>query len=101
LLRNSLHVGAMTSSIVCLTSNCSFCGGALLTGARPDARDISARDPHLCGGEDIRFGMRYTDVAAKEEDGTPVLDLTRAGALQPDIGDRQEQGWTERGEERE
>jgi hypothetical protein len=51
--------------------------------------------------EDIRFGMRYTDAAAKEEDGTPVLDLTRAGALQPDIGDRQEQGWTERGEERE
>jgi hypothetical protein len=45
--------------------------------------------------------MRYTDAAAKEEDGTPVLDLTRAGALQPDIGDRQEQGWTERGEERE
>jgi hypothetical protein len=45
--------------------------------------------------------MRYTDVAAKEEDGTPVLDLTRAGALQADIGDRQEQGWTERGEERE
>jgi Ion channel len=68
--------------------------------ARPDARDISARDPHLCDAG-IRFGMRYTDAATKEEDGTPVLDLTRAGALQPDIGDRQEQGWTERGEERE
>jgi hypothetical protein len=29
-------------------------------------------------------------------DGTPVLDLTSIGALEPDVGDRQEQGWTER-----
>jgi hypothetical protein len=28
-------------------------------------------------------------------------DLTRIGALEPDVGDRQEQGWTEREEERE
>jgi inward rectifier potassium channel len=51
--------------------------------------------------EDTRFGMRYTDAATKEEDGTPVLDLTRIGALEPDNGDQQEQGWTEREEERE
>jgi hypothetical protein len=28
--------------------------------------------------------------------GTPVLDLTKIGALAPDVEDRQEQGWTER-----
>jgi hypothetical protein len=42
-----------------------------------------------------------TDAATKEEDDTPVLDLTRIGALEPDIGECQEQGWTEREEERE
>jgi inward rectifier potassium channel len=51
--------------------------------------------------EDIRFGMRYTDAVTPAEDGTPVLELTRIGALEPDIGDRQEQGWTEREEEGE
>jgi hypothetical protein len=35
------------------------------------------------------------------QDGTPVEDLTRIGALEPDVGDRQEVGWTEREEERE
>jgi len=35
------------------------------------------------------------------EDGTPILDLTRIGELEPDVGDCQEQGWTEREEERE
>ena len=50
---------------------------------------------------DIRSGMRYTDAATKEEDGTSVLDLARIGALEPDNGDQQEQGWTEREEERE
>jgi hypothetical protein len=34
------------------------------------------------------------------EDGTPVLDLTRIGALEPDIGgDFMEYGWTVREEE--
>ena len=48
--------------------------------------------------EDIRFGTRYTDAMTTADDGTPVLDLTRIGALEPDVGDRQEQGWTEREE---
>lgn len=47
---------------------------------------------------EIRFGMRYADAVTSEKDGTPVLDLTRIGALEPDAGDRQEQGWTEREE---
>jgi hypothetical protein len=33
------------------------------------------------------------------QDGTPVEDLTRIGALEPDVGDRQEVGWTEREED--
>jgi inward rectifier potassium channel len=68
---------------------------------------LEARDPTLAtvvhdirnyAAEDIRFGMRYTDAMTTAEDGTPVLDLTRIGALEPDAGDRQEQGWTEREE---
>jgi hypothetical protein len=71
---------------------------------------LQARDPTLAtmvhdirtyAAEDIRFGMRYTDAVTTAEDGTPVLDLTKLGALEPDVGDRQEQGWTEREEERE
>ena len=45
--------------------------------------------------EDIRFRMRYADAVTTADDGTPVLDLTRIGALEPDIGDRLEPGWTE------
>jgi hypothetical protein len=41
--------------------------------------------------EDIRFGMRYTDAVTTARDGTPVLDLTKIGALEPDVGDREEQ----------
>jgi inward rectifier potassium channel len=71
---------------------------------------LEARDPTLattvhdvrnCAAEDIRFGMRYIDAVTTAEDGTPVLDLTQIGALEPDLGDRQDQGWTEREEERE
>jgi inward rectifier potassium channel len=71
---------------------------------------LAARDPTLAtlvheirtyAAEDIRFGMRYTDAATKEEDGTPVLDPIRIGVREPDIGECQEQGWTEREEERE
>jgi inward rectifier potassium channel len=71
---------------------------------------LEARDPTLAttvhdirnyAAEDIRFGMRYTDAVTTASDGTPVLDLTKIGALEPDVGDRQEQGWTEREEERE
>jgi hypothetical protein len=39
--------------------------------------------------------MRYTDVVTLAADGTPVADLTRIGAVEPDVGDRQEPGWTE------
>jgi len=39
--------------------------------------------------------MRYSDAVTTAEDGTPLLDLTRIVALEPDVGDRQEQGWTE------
>jgi inward rectifier potassium channel len=69
---------------------------------------LEARDPTLAtmvhdirnyAAEDIRFGMRYTDAVTTPEDGTPVLDLARIGELEPDVGDRQEQGWTEREEE--
>jgi len=68
---------------------------------------LEARDPTLAktvhdirsyAAEDIRFGMRYTDAVATAEDGAPVLDLTRIGELEPDAGDHQEQGWTEREE---
>jgi inward rectifier potassium channel len=71
---------------------------------------LELRDPTLAAtvhdirnhaAEDIRLGMRYTDALTTAEDGTPVLDLTRIGELEPDVGDRQEQGWTEREEERE
>jgi inward rectifier potassium channel len=71
---------------------------------------LEARDPTLAttvhdirnyAAEDIRFGMRYTDVLTTAKDGTPVLDLTRIGELEPDVGDRREQGWTEREAERE
>ena len=70
---------------------------------------LEAHDPTLAATvpdirnhavEDIRFGMRYTDALTTAEDGTPVLGLTRIGEPEPDVGDRQEQGWTER-EERE
>jgi inward rectifier potassium channel len=66
---------------------------------------LNARDPTLAttvhdirnyAPEDIRFGMRYRDAVTTAEDGTPVLDLTKIGELEPDVGDRQEQGWTER-----
>ena len=71
---------------------------------------VEARDPMLSttvhdlrnySAREIRFGMRYSDALTTAEDGTPVLDLTRIGALEPDVGDRQEQGWTEREEDGE
>ena len=43
--------------------------------------------------------MRYVDAMTTAEDGMPVLDLTRIGALEPDIDDRPEEGWTEREED--
>jgi hypothetical protein len=55
---------------------------------------LQARDPTLAAmvheirnyrAQDIRFGMRYTDAVTSAEDGTPVLDLTRIGALESDV----------------
>lgn len=66
---------------------------------------IEAHDPTLAtmvqqirnySAEDIRFGMRYADAVTTAEDGAPVLDLTRIGLLEQDVGERREQGWTER-----
>jgi inward rectifier potassium channel len=68
---------------------------------------IEARDPTLATtvhdvrnypAQDIRFGMRYTEALTTARDGTPALDLTRIGELEPDVGERREQGWTEREE---
>ncbi len=56
----------------------------------------TVRDLHNYSAKEIRFGMRYSDAMTTTGDGTPLLDLTRIGALEPDVGDRQEQGWTER-----
>jgi hypothetical protein len=40
--------------------------------------------------------MRYADAVTTADDGSPVLDMTKFGALEPDVGDRPEPGWTER-----
>jgi inward rectifier potassium channel len=69
---------------------------------------IEARDPTLAttvhdlrnySAGELRFGMRYADAMTTATDGTPVLDLSSIGALEPDVGDRQEPGWTEREED--
>ena len=66
---------------------------------------IEARDPTLAALvhdirnyalEDVRFGMRYADAVTVTEDGTPVANLSKIGALEPDTGDHLEPGWTER-----
>jgi inward rectifier potassium channel len=71
---------------------------------------LEARDPTLAtlvhdirnyAPEDIRFGMRYADVMTTEEDGMRVGDLTKIGALEPDLGEHLEQGWTEQEEGQE
>jgi inward rectifier potassium channel len=58
---------------------------------------IEARDPTLAtlvydhrnyAPEDIRFGMRYADPIFAEDDRSLVADLTRIGALEPDVGER-------------
>ncbi len=65
---------------------------------------LAARDPTLAttvhdirayGPTDIRFGMRYMDAIAIAEDGRLVADLTRISALEPDLKDHQESGWTD------
>jgi len=78
---------------------------------KTDARvfvTLEAHDPTLAtvihdvryyAPQDIRFGMRYSDTVSIGRDGTPVADLSRIGALEADVGDRQEAGWTEREED--
>ncbi len=66
---------------------------------------LTAYDPHLAttvqdvrdyDPADILFGMRYSDVVFAAEDGTPVADLTRISAVEPDLGAAPpESGWTE------
>jgi inward rectifier potassium channel len=67
-----------------------------------EARDpmlaTSVHEIHTYAPQDIRFGMRYRDAVSMGEDGTPVVDLTSIGALEPDVGDRPEHGWSEREE---
>jgi inward rectifier potassium channel len=70
---------------------------------------LEARDPTLAttveaigdyAPEDIRFGTRYADAVTAAEDGAPVMDLAKIGALEPDVGgNHMEPGWTEREEE--
>ena len=61
-----------------------------------DWASIGNNDLRNYSAGEMRFGMRYADALTTARDGTPVLDLTRIGALEPDVADRQEQGWTER-----
>ena len=67
----------------------------LVPGSVANARLSSFADAFFFS-IDIRFGMRYHDAVTTAADGTPVLDLTKIGALEQDVGDRREQGWTER-----
>lgn len=83
---------------------------AIATGAHLFVT-IEALDPTLAAfvhdirnyaPEDIRFGMRYADAVIMPEDGTPLADLTKVGALEPEVGDHLEQAaWTEWEEESE
>ena len=68
---------------------------------------LEARDPTLATSvqeihnylpEDIRFGMRYADAVTVAEDGIPIADLGKIGALEADTGDHLEPGWTDREE---
>jgi inward rectifier potassium channel len=77
---------------------------------KTDARvfvTVEARDPTLAtvvqdaryyAPEDLRFSMRYSDVMSTAKDGRRIADLGRIGALESDMGDRQEGGWAEREE---
>jgi inward rectifier potassium channel len=82
----------------------SFAVPSVSTAARPLPIRTEARDPtlatvvqdvHYYAPQDIRFGMRYADIVSFERDGTPVADLRRIGAMEPDVGDREEAGWAE------
>ncbi len=66
---------------------------------------LEARDPTLATSvyetrnyapEDIRFGTRYVDAITTDESGTAMADLTKIGEMEPDVGERPEQGWGDR-----
>jgi inward rectifier potassium channel len=72
-----------------------------------DARiffSLEARDPSISAvvyelksyqPTAVRFGMRYADAISEAEDGTPIADMTRISALEPDVGGhREEPGWS-------
>jgi hypothetical protein len=56
----------------------------------------SVHEIRIYAPEDFRFGVRYRDPIAIGHDGNPVLDLRTIGALEPDVGEHREMGWTER-----
>jgi inward rectifier potassium channel len=58
----------------------------------------SVHEIHTYAPEDIRFGVRYRDPVVIGHDGMPVMDLRAIGALEPDVGERHETGWTDREE---
>src|SRR6266851_4028641 len=70
----------------------------LLSEVNPDGTMV--HDIRNYRARDIRFGTRYAQAVTTAADGAPVLDLTRIGAIEPDVGEREEQGWTEREEMR-
>jgi inward rectifier potassium channel len=65
---------------------------------------MEARDPTLASmvhgianyaPGDVLFNQHYVDIIGAEEDGTPVIDLTRISDVEPDPGfGREEPGWT-------
>ncbi|HEY6430509.1 MAG TPA: ion channel [Acetobacteraceae bacterium] len=66
--------------------------------ARDPTLSTTVHDIHVYLPEDLRFGARYVDIISIADDGTPVADLTLIGALEPDLVDRPEPGWTDREE---
>lgn len=73
-------------------------GAAQMTAAHAQVFvAVEARDPTLAASvheirhyaaEDVRFGMRYVDAVTMEEDGTPMVDLTKIGEIEPDVDER-------------
>jgi inward rectifier potassium channel len=58
-------------------------------------QDLRSYNPHA-----VRFGMRYADVIFNDEEGTPVADMDRIGAMEPDIGPSSPSiDWVEREEQ--
>ena len=67
----------------------------LTVTARDPTLATTVHDVHTYGPTDIRFGMRYMDAITITEDGRLVADLTKVNALEPDLDDHQEPGWTD------